>query len=136
MSTNPDRYGQAYVTTNEAQTLINKTLIDPIIILNGAVWSGSSGSGSAMPSTTGTLSSVNASTSSVTLAAANAARLGLVITNDSSAILYVAYAASASSSLYTYKIEPSDVLEISDHVGIVTGIWASATGAARITERT
>lgn len=104
---------------------------------DGTLQTSASG-GSATPSTTGTLSSVASSASSVTLAAANAARLALVIVNDSTAILYVAFAATASASSYTYQLQAGDILEMPapGYTGIVTGIWASATGNARVSEMT
>lgn len=85
-----------------------------------------------------TLSSVNDSASSQTLLAANSDRKGFVIVNDSSAILYVAFAATASATAYTHKITPQSTLECFGHknyTGVVSGIWASdQSGAAYITE--
>ena len=81
------------------------------------------------------LVNVGSSTSSVTLASANAGRNGLVIVNDSTAVLYVKYGSTASSSSYTYKLGAGDIFEMSIvYTGIVTGIWASVNGNARVTE--
>lgn len=92
---------------------------------------------------TATLATVAGSASSGTLQASNGARKGLVIVNDSTAILYVKFGSAASSSSYTYFLAGSvsgvpATLELPAMVytGIVTGIWASATGNARITELT
>jgi hypothetical protein len=90
-------------------------------------------------SSTATLANVAGSASSVTLAAANASREGVVIMNDSTAILYVKFGATASATSFTYKLNGGETYESSGPViytGIITGIWASATGAARVTELT
>lgn len=93
---------------------------------------------------TATLANVAGSASSVTLQASNASRKGLVIVNDSTAILYVKEGSAASTTSYTYFL-PGSVsgnpytLELPTSIvytGIVTGIWASATGNARVTEQT
>jgi hypothetical protein len=83
-----------------------------------------------------TLSNVSGSASSVTLLAANTGRRGAIIVNDSSAVLYVKFGSSASNTSYTYRLVSYATLEIPQPIysGIITGIWASATGAARITE--
>jgi hypothetical protein len=94
--------------------------------------------GGVMAGGTGTITSVGASVTSVVLHAASAARLGIIITNDSSANLYVAFAASATTSAYSVKLGPGAIYE-SDaalYTGVITGIWDSATGNARITEVT
>lgn len=92
---------------------------------------------------TGTLANVAASASSVTLLAANAARKGAMITNDSSALLYVKLAASAASTTsYTVVLAgaaaaPFVYYEVPfGFAGEIRGIWASATGNARVTELT
>ena len=86
---------------------------------------------------TGTQSSVAGSASNVTLLAQNLGRIGATINNDSTAILYVKLGATASTSSYTYKLQPDGVCEIPyGYTGIIDGIWASATGNARISEFT
>lgn len=87
--------------------------------------------------TTGTETSVSGSASSVTILAANANRKGAVIVNDSTATLYLLLSDdTATSSKYTFKLLQDDsvTLEPGDYTGKVVGIWASATGAARVTE--
>lgn len=81
-----------------------------------------------------TVSSVNGSASSVTLLSANSSRKGFKIFNDSTAILYIKYGATASTSSFTVRLTPYGIHEGSVYTGIIDGIWASATGAARITE--
>ena len=85
---------------------------------------------------TATLANVSGSASSVTLQAANTARRALVIVNDSSATLYVKYGSPASNTSFTYKLLAGETIREEVYTGIVTGIWDSATGSARMTELT
>lgn len=87
---------------------------------------------------TATLSNVSGSATSVLLLASNTSRLGGLIYNDSTATLYVKFGATASSSSFTVKLLADDFYEFSGAVftGDIEGVWASATGAARITELT
>jgi hypothetical protein len=87
-------------------------------------------------SSTDTLTNVSGSASSVTLKAANSSRKKLIVFNDSSSNLYIKYGTTASASSFSYKLAPYDTLEEQTWTGLVTGIWDSATGAARITELT
>lgn len=100
-------------------------------------------SNSSTAASTATLANVGGSASSVTLIALNTNRLGGVIVNDSSAILYIKYGSSASATSFTYVLQGSasgaQALELPAnprYTGIITGIWASATGNARVTELT
>ena len=84
-----------------------------------------------------TMANVDSSASSVTLAAANAKRMGMVVHNDSSAILYIAYAATASTTVHTYEVAADGMWEMPStllYTGVISAIWASANGAARVTE--
>jgi hypothetical protein len=86
---------------------------------------------------TATLANVAGSASSVTLIASNASRKGGTIWNDSTAILYVKFGTTASTTSATVKMVADSYYEIPyGYTGIVTGIWASATGSARVTELT
>jgi hypothetical protein len=88
-------------------------------------------------SATATLSNVSGSASSVTLLALNAARKGASIYNDSTAILYVKFGTTASATSFTVKMAADAHYEVPfGFTGRIDGIWASATGAARITEMT
>lgn len=81
------------------------------------------------------VTSVASSASNVTLLASNANRRGATIFNDSSAILYVKLGATASTSSFTAKLIQDAYYEVPfGYTGIIDGIWASATGNARITE--
>lgn len=87
--------------------------------------------------TTATLSNVADAATSATLKASNAARLALIIVNDSTVDLYVKYGATASATSFTYKLGPGETLREDLYTGIVDGIWASdASGSARVTELT
>jgi hypothetical protein len=87
---------------------------------------------------TATLSSVADSASSVTVLAANAARLGATIVNDSTEILYLKMGATASTTSYTVKMAVDAYYEVPfGYTGILDGIWANnASGSARVTELT
>lgn len=80
---------------------------------------------------------VSASASNVTLLSSNANRLGATIYNDSTAVLYVKLGATASTTSFVTKLYQDDYYEVPfNYTGIIDGIWASATGAARIVEFT
>jgi hypothetical protein len=87
---------------------------------------------------TSSTANVTGSASSVTLLAANSARLGAMLFNDSSAALYVKLGATASTSSFTVKLAAGGYFELPHpcYTGIIDGIWDSATGAARVTEVT
>ena len=91
-------------------------------------------------STTNTTATVASSATVVTLIASNANRLGGTIYNDSTAILYVKLGATASLSDFTVALSPltssiGGYFEVPfAYTGIITGIWASATGNARVGE--
>lgn len=88
-------------------------------------------------SATPTQSSVAGNASNVTLLASNASRLGATIFNDSTAFLYVKLGATSSTTSFSIKLSQDDYYEIPfGYTGIIDGIWASATGNARITEIT
>ncbi len=75
--------------------------------------------------------------SAVTLAGPNAGRAGLIIVNDSPAVLYVKYGAAASPTSYTWRLAPYGTVEMADpiYTGLVSGTWASdAGGFAYVTE--
>lgn len=91
-------------------------------------------------SATGTLSSVAAATASTTLLAANTNRLGATFFNDSTAVLHLALAAAASTTAYTVRVAAGQLYELPNdgcgYVGPVSGVWAAANGAVRVTELT
>jgi hypothetical protein len=93
-------------------------------------------------STIATPANVAGSVTSVLLLAANTDRIGGSIINDSAAILYILLGSGAASTTnYSYVLDAKttigNLLEIpSDWKGAIQGIWATAVGAARVTERT
>lgn len=97
--------------------------------------SAGSSSASAVPAATGVTTSVASSATPVTLAAASSARLGLTVYNDSTQVLYLLLGAgTASATVYTVQLMPGAYYEMPFRfTGIVTGLWASANGFARIT---
>lgn len=96
----------------------------------------------AQKTATATLSNVASSATSVTLLAANASRIGAQITNDSSALLYIKFGTTASTTSYTVVLAgaasaPFSYYEVpAGFTGRIDGIWASAVGNARCTEET
>lgn len=96
----------------------------------------------AQKAATATLANVAGSATSVTLIAANSARIGATITNDSSALLYIKFGTTASTTSYTVVLAgaasaPFSYYEVpAGFTGRIDGIWASATGNARTTEIT
>lgn len=90
------------------------------------------------PPSTATITSVASSAVSVTLLAANADRRRVVINNESTKKLYIAFAATATATAYTYTVAPQQVWDgvLNDYTGDISGIWAAANGFARITEVT
>lgn len=103
---------------------------------------GSGGSGTSVTlatetAGTGTKSNVSASASSVTVLAANTSRKRWSVFNDSTAILYLdTTGGTASATSYTVQIPAGSYFEGPRPVntGLITGIWASATGTARVVE--
>lgn len=88
--------------------------------------------------TVGTITSVSGSATSVSILASNTSRKGAIVTNDSTAILFLALtSAAATTSAYSVKLYPNASYLVDFlYTGAMTGIWASAAGAARVTEFT
>jgi hypothetical protein len=82
------------------------------------------------------LANVASSATVVTLQAANGSRQGWTCFNDSSAVLYLKLGPAASATSYTVQLDAGDYFELPEPVwtGVITGIWASANGSARVTE--
>lgn len=81
---------------------------------------------------------VASSATVVTLQAANTGRRALKVFNESTQILYVKDGGTATLTDYSVQIGPSQLYEwpLPIYQGIVTGLWASANGAAQVTEST
>lgn len=84
---------------------------------------------------TATVANVASSASSVTVFAAVGQVRARTVYNDSSAILYLKFGATASTTSYTVQLAPGAFYEFPQpcYAGLVDGIWASANGAARVT---
>lgn len=84
---------------------------------------------------TGTTSSVNDTTTSTQLAASATGRKELFITNTSSAILYVKFGTTASSTSFAVALEQNETFIEDKYTGVVHGVWATDPndGAAIIT---
>jgi hypothetical protein len=87
---------------------------------------------------TSAVTQVASSATVVTLLAANNARMGAIITNNSTQVLYVKLGSGASTTSYSVVVPISNgEFEIPyGYTGIITGIWASANGYAYCTELT
>jgi hypothetical protein len=80
-------------------------------------------------------STVASSATSVLLAAANAARVGTTIFNNSTQILYVRLGAAASAAAFSVKIAAGAYQELDyGFKGPIYGLWAAANGDAQLEE--
>lgn len=86
--------------------------------------------------TTATTANVASSATNVTVFTANGGARGRVVYNDSTAILYLKFGATASTTSYTVQVASQGTYAFPQptYCGQVDGIWASANGAARTTE--
>lgn len=128
----PNRITGIVLSANDATGLFN-WWIDPIThraLVSGVI------TGLPKSSTGGGTSVASANTSS-TLLAANSARLGATIFNDSTQVLYLKLGSTASSTSHTLQMAAASYYEVPfGYTGIIDGIWAAANGFARITELT
>ncbi len=87
-------------------------------------------------SATATLSNVASSASTTQILAANSSRRGMMIYNDSTSVLYLSFAATASTSSYSLQLAANSFYEmpVPIYTGVISGIWASANGFTRVTE--
>ena len=79
---------------------------------------------------------VASSATNVTLFAANEQDNGRTVFNDSTAVLYLKFGATASTSDYTVQIAAGGYYEFPGqplYDGQVDALWASANGNARLT---
>lgn len=85
---------------------------------------------------TTTTSQVGDSTTNVTLLAANADRLGATFYNNSNAVCYLKWGATATTSDFSLAMSPGGYVETPfGYRGIVDGIWQSdAGGDMKVTE--
>lgn len=88
-------------------------------------------------SETATVASINASTTSGVLLAANPNRQSASFFNTATSRLHISLSATASLTAYTAYLEPGGYYEIpTPYTGVVSGIWVSAdaNGRCQVTE--
>jgi hypothetical protein len=113
-----------------------------VVLTDGNGDSYSASGGTTIPPATAIRTQVADSAVAVLLIASNAARKGLVITNDSSARVFVGYGAvTPTTTNYTFVIYAGQTWEMTPSnvfAGQLNGIWETDPndGAARITELT
>lgn len=91
---------------------------------------------SSLSSTAAITSVSNAITTGVVLAS-NTARRGFIVYNDSLAIVFLAFAATASTTAFSVKMQPGSEYEPGiDYTGVISAIASAAVGALRVTEFT
>ncbi len=83
------------------------------------------------------ITEVASSITAVEILAVNSARLGFGVFNLSTSALYLALGEEATSANFTAKLEAGDYYEPPvNFTGLISGIWASANGSAKVTEFT
>lgn len=88
-------------------------------------------------SSTATITSVTNAMTTAVLLASNTARRGFIIFNDSLAIVFLAFSATASTTAFSVKLQPGSEYEPGiDYTGVISAISSAAVGACRITEFT
>lgn len=93
-------------------------------------------------SPTATLANITGSAAPVTLFSANAARIGAVLTNESSSAIFIKFGANATTTSYTVSLSGTTIAPYSyyevpaGYTGRVDAFWSTATGVARVTELT
>ena len=127
--------GQGLTTSDAGMPLMGKTAGNTA--LHAAV--GANGElATYNPYGTGTVTSVTVDTTVDTLAAANTARRSLLIYNAGAVVLYVKFGATATTSDYSFQLAAGAFYEspATVYTGIVTGITASSSVSALVTEGT
>lgn len=118
-------------TTTTVATIPNATVINTVDTGSGHTQA------VAFQAGTATHSNVASSATNVTLLAANTARLGATIYNDSNVPVNVKLAATASATSFAIRMKPGSYYEVPyGYNGIIDGIWDSADGSARVVEFT
>lgn len=85
------------------------------------------------------VSSVTSAATNTVLLASNASRRQAVLYNDCDKAVYVKLGSTASSTSFSYRLQPNQTLELPTPVytGAIDGIWdSSPTGSMRVTEIT
>lgn len=92
----------------------------------------------ATPPANATLSTVALSTTSSTLLAANTDRRRWLVHNTSGKTIFIAFAATASTTAYSVSLGNGAQYEspLGDYTGIITAVTQSSSGSVRVTEIT
>lgn len=79
---------------------------------------------------------IPASVSTITIVAANPARRGLILWNDSTSTALMKLGTGASSTEFTWKLGPQAGYELPTPIyqGEITALWEAANGAIQVTE--
>jgi hypothetical protein len=91
------------------------------------------------PEKNATAARTNVAASLVTqvILAANASRTGATIYNDSNQRLHLNFAATASTTDFTVKLQSDGYYEVPfGYTGVISGVWNVVNGTARVTEIT
>lgn len=124
--------GEVQILGSDGLTLVDIAAVNTLT-------AGSKGIAVALPrASTGTVTSPAAVTTSVaTVLAANAARVGATVYNESGAICYLKLGAAGSLTSYTVQVAIGAYYETPfGYTGILTGITLSGTAVLRVTELT
>jgi hypothetical protein len=81
-----------------------------------------------------TVARVSTSTASASLLASNASRLQAIVCNEASAVLYVSFGSSASTTSYVTQVFPGATLFVDNYTGQISGVLATGSGNAQVTE--
>lgn len=111
------------------------------ITVDGTVAATQSGTWSVATATysSSAVSSVTSAATNTVLLASNASRRQAVFYNDCDKAVYVKLGSTASSTSFSYRLQPNQTLELPTPVytGAIDGIWdSSPTGSMRVTEIT
>lgn len=82
---------------------------------------------------TATVARITVSTTVATLQASNPNRKRLVVFNESGT-LFVKLGSTATATDYSYRLTANTGLDVGSYTGVVTGIKASGSSAAQVTE--
>lgn len=138
----------APLATAANQSTANTTLTSILTALSGAATAAKQDTGntslasidSKMGSSTGTITSVSQTTSSVSLLSANPNRRGMYLYNNTGQKVYVAFSGTASTSAFTLLLAANVGYESPQsavYKGVVSAVWAgNGNGAMLVTEMT
>ena len=93
------------------------------------------GGGGGGGGTTATITTIVPTNTSQVLLAANPARTRFLINNETQRSVKVAYAATASATVYTFVIPARSSVELTGYKGVISGIWDNnPNGTVTVTE--